>query len=123
MLNAPHWRRLFAWITRLRAHLAVSVALVACSICAVALGVWLASDVLAEVAAMRGLPCDARASAERADEWARVRSMSEIAVVDEERCPGRADLAIYYSTVRDRDRIVGSIGPSFYGVPYRLFNV
>lgn len=43
--------------------------------------------------------------------------------VDYVRCPGKADILIYYSTVDDRDNIKKLIGDTFFGVPYRMFNV
>jgi hypothetical protein len=43
--------------------------------------------------------------------------------VDEHRCPGKADILIYYSTLTDRKRIKELIGDDFFGVPYRMFNV
>lgn len=39
------------------------------------------------------------------------------------RCPGKADILIYYGTVYDWDNIRNLIGDTFFGVPYRMFNV
>ncbi len=41
-----------------------------------------------------------------------------------ERCNGKGELFIYYDTVYTRDKILEIIGgDTFFGVPYRLFNV
>jgi len=41
-----------------------------------------------------------------------------------ERCNGKGELFIYYDTVYTKDKILEIIGgDTFFGVPYRLFNV
>ncbi len=42
---------------------------------------------------------------------------------DTERCPGKADILIYYGTESQRRQIKEKIGEKFFGVPYRMFNV
>lgn len=79
----------------------------------------------------RELPCDRlpseervrRVLAEHRAEWERVRGLSEWVTVDIWRCPGKASLDIYYATQRDRAEIERLIGPTFFGVPYRVQNV
>jgi uncharacterized ion transporter superfamily protein YfcC len=39
-----------------------------------------------------------------------------------QRCPGKADLAIYYGTNDQRTQIKELIGDTFYGIPYRMYN-
>lgn len=43
--------------------------------------------------------------------------------IDTERCPGKADVLIYYGTESQRKQIKEKIGEKFFGVPYRMFNV
>lgn len=43
--------------------------------------------------------------------------------IDAERCPGKADIIIYYGTKSDRKAIKNLIGDDFFGIPYRMFNV
>jgi hypothetical protein len=41
-----------------------------------------------------------------------------------ERCNGKGELYIYYDTVSTREQILEIIGgDTFFGIPYRLFNV
>ncbi|MFX1535835.1 MAG: hypothetical protein ACFFDI_16595 [Promethearchaeota archaeon] len=41
-----------------------------------------------------------------------------------ERCEGKGELFIYYDTIATRNKIIDIIGAeTFYGVPYRMFNV
>ncbi|MFX1574735.1 MAG: hypothetical protein ACFFB0_18525 [Promethearchaeota archaeon] len=41
-----------------------------------------------------------------------------------ERCNGKGELFIYYDTVYTKDKILEIVGgDTFFGVPYRLFNV
>ena len=41
-----------------------------------------------------------------------------------ERCNGKGELFIYYDTIYTKDKILEIIGgDTFFGVPYRLFNV
>ncbi len=45
-------------------------------------------------------------------------------VVIHERCNGRGELHIYYDTVYNKEKILEIIGTeTFFGIPYRLFNV
>ncbi|MEK6954281.1 MAG: hypothetical protein AABX01_04700 [Candidatus Micrarchaeota archaeon] len=39
-----------------------------------------------------------------------------------QRCPGKADFAIYYGTDSQRTQIKALIGDKFYGIPYRMYN-
>ncbi len=79
----------------------------------------------------KGLPCEQLPPAEHVrrvldehrDEWQQVQEHSDWVAVDTERCPGKADLAIYYPTERDKARINQVIGDSFFGIPYRMFLV
>lgn len=43
--------------------------------------------------------------------------------IDTDRCPGRADIVIDYGTIDQRNAIRSLIGDTFFGVPYRMFNV
>ena len=43
--------------------------------------------------------------------------------IDSERCPGKADIMIYYATIKNRASIKKLIGDTFFGIPYRMFNV
>lgn len=41
-----------------------------------------------------------------------------------ERCNGKGELYIYYDTEHNREQIIKFIGAeTFFGIPYRLFNV
>ncbi len=88
---------------------------------------WVVSD----YSDRKGLHCEQLPTAERVRqvldehqaEWRQVRKHSDWVEVDTERCPGKADLAIYYPTDRDRTRIKRLIGESFFGIPYRMFLV
>ncbi len=79
----------------------------------------------------RPLPCEQLPTAERvgqvlsehADVWSRVEEMSEAVSVDWDRCPDRADLQIYCATAEDCAHIKQLIGDTFYGVPYRMYDV
>ena len=45
-------------------------------------------------------------------------------VVIHERCNGKGELNIYYDTVHNKEKILEIIGAkTFFGIPYRLFNV
>ena len=45
-------------------------------------------------------------------------------VVIHERCNGKGELHIYYDTVYTKEKILEIIGAdTFFGIPYRLFNV
>ncbi len=45
-------------------------------------------------------------------------------VVIHERCNGKGELHIYYDTVYNKEKILEIIGAeTFFGIPYRLFNV
>jgi hypothetical protein len=47
-----------------------------------------------------------------------------ISVEINERCNGKGELYIYYDTLSNREHIVEIIGAeTFFGIPYRLFNV
>ena len=51
-------------------------------------------------------------------------SPENIWVVIHERCNGKGELNIYYDTVHNKEKILEIIGAeTFFGVPYRLFNV
>ena len=51
-------------------------------------------------------------------------SPENIWVVIHERCNGKGELNIYYDTVYNKEKILEIIGAeTFFGVPYRLFNV
>ena len=41
----------------------------------------------------------------------------------DERCHGKADIIIYYDTLKTRKKIKKQIGNTFFGVPYRMFNI
>ncbi len=79
----------------------------------------------------RPLPCEQLPTAERvgqvltehADVWSRVEGMSEAVSVDWDRCPDKADLQIYCAAAQDCARIKQLIGDTFYGVPYRMYDV
>lgn len=43
--------------------------------------------------------------------------------VDSERCPGKADVIIYYSSITQRAQIRKMLGKTFFGVPYQMRNV
>lgn len=76
----------------------------------------------------KGLPCEQLPTAghvrrvidEHQAEWRQVQQHSDWVEVDTERCPGKADLAIYYPTEPDKARIKQVIGDSFFGIPYRM---
>lgn len=88
---------------------------------------WLVTDYLDR----KGLPCEQLPAADHVqrvlDEhravWRQVQEHSDWVEVDIRRCPGKADLAIYYPTNRDRARIRQLIGDTFFGIPYRMFLV
>lgn len=44
-------------------------------------------------------------------------------MADDSRCPGRAEILIYYGSERQKKLIKKNIGETFFGVPYRMFNV
>jgi len=45
-------------------------------------------------------------------------------VVVHERCNGKGELYIYYDTIYTKEKILKIIGAeTFFGIPYRLFNV
>jgi hypothetical protein len=43
--------------------------------------------------------------------------------LDSAHCPGKAELLIYYATIYDKHKIKELIGETFFGIPYRMFNV
>jgi len=43
--------------------------------------------------------------------------------IDTERCLGRADIILYYTTISQRDKIKIILDKDFFGIPYRMFNV
>jgi hypothetical protein len=42
--------------------------------------------------------------------------------LDINRCPGRAEVLVYYGSERQRKKIQKSIGATYFGIPYRLIN-
>ena len=42
--------------------------------------------------------------------------------LDTSRCPGKGEVAIYYSTWEQRNQVKDLLGGSFHGVPYHLYN-
>lgn len=42
--------------------------------------------------------------------------------LDTSRCPGKGEVAIYYSTWDQRNQVKEILGDSFHGVPYHLYN-
>ncbi len=79
----------------------------------------------------KGLPCEQLPTAARVQqvldehqvEWRQIQEHSDWVEVDTGRCPGKADLAIYYPTERDKVQIKQLIGDTFFGIPYRMFLV
>ncbi len=61
---------------------------------------------------------------EHNDTWMQIAKISVGWVsIDRTRCPGKADIVIYYAGETDRKKIKKLIGDDFFGVPYRLYNV
>ena len=91
----------------------------------------LAGWLLVDYSDRKGLPCERlptleyvqRVLDEHRAEWRQVQEHSDWVEVDTERCPGKADLVIYYPTNRDKVWIRQRISDTFFGIPYRMFLV
>lgn len=54
---------------------------------------------------------------------AEIEKLNGWLTLDSERCPGKADVTIYYSSITQRAQIREMLGKTFFGVPYQMRNV
>lgn len=65
--------------------------------------------------------------AQHASTRAQIERLNPNAIVfvveENQRCPGKANLVIYYATEAEEQHIRQLLGESFFGIPYELRNV
>lgn len=69
-----------------------------------------------------------RVFADHADTVAAVQAVGRpgditVDVMTGEYCTGKADIGIFFGTESQKKQIQKILGPDFFGVPYRLFNI